>query len=308
MREILIEAGSYRLYGSIEKNEFQEEISVISFQGKGSSLIVPEAVNYEGMNYIITHIGKKAFLGASFREVILPYTIKYIDDWAFAQCEQLCRLVIGQYENSAYEQVHFGKGVFSDCRKLEDICIGTTTDSTASKLMGAVPCRLKAEYLFADKEMGTSHWFSKWDASLSSLLDEDDMEGYTDIVLCGEEDIQRSQPEYMSDKRKRKSALCLLRLLYDESLSEAYRERYIDYLKKHCKGAETEEAWEVILSDFGDCMKYYNLFAQIGCINEQNIDAMLLDMGQLHAEAKAYLIEYKRTNYGKADVFSAFEL
>lgn len=123
MKEILIETGNYRLYGSMENNELQEEISVVSFQGKGSTLVVPETVACEDKNYIITRIGKKAFLGAPFREAILPDTIKYIDDWAFAQCEQLSKLVVGQHKKNGDKLVGFGKGVFSDCRKLEDICI-----------------------------------------------------------------------------------------------------------------------------------------------------------------------------------------
>lgn len=306
MREIIINTLNYRLYANEGFDEHDNELVITSYQGRGSTLKIPAQTSYEGREYVIRGIGKKAFLGAAIREIELPLTITDIDDWAFAQCDQLSKVVILRGGDNT--GISFGRGVFSDCKRIQDICIGDCTENSVSKLAGAIPHRLKAEYLLSDNDFASEHWFAKWDTALLAMLDEDDVEGYTNIVLCGEEDIQRSLPEFIADKRKKKSALCLLRLLYDDNISGLHRDRYTRYLNAHSKGSETEEAWEVILSDFGDSMEYYNLFAQIGCITTDNIDAMLADMGEQHAEAKAYLIDYKQKNFGGGDIFSAFEL
>lgn len=319
MKEFTYKAGDYTLYCRLEQGEAGAFIAVVMHQGNGGILMIPPYIDVEGRMTAVSVVEKKAFLGtAALRQVILPFTMQKLDDWAFAQCEHLSQVVVqtdaGEADcvsgtgDGCDIRIEFGKGVFDDCVHLEDICIGTDKRDTLSALLGAIPCRLKAEYLLRDSDIGSAHWFSKWDASLSAFLDEDDTEGYTNMVLCGEEDIQRNLPEYIADKRRRKSALCLLRLLHTDHLEQVFREKYETYILKHCKGSESEEAWEVILSDFGDRMEYYNLFARLGCISEQNIDAMILDMGDRHAEAKAYLIDYKQTRLGGGDIFSSFEL
>lgn len=320
MKEFTYKTGDYTLYCKLEYSEQGDRyITIDMHQGNSGILVIPPYIEVEEKMIPVSSVGKKAFLGTTaLRQVILPPTMHILDDWAFAQCEHLSQVIV-QTDNEVTRnssdavevcdfQIEFGKGVFDDCIHLEDICIGTEKRDTLSALLGAIPCRLKAEYLMRDSDIGSDHWYAKWDTSLSAFLDEDDTEGYTNMVLCGEEDIQRNMPEYIADKRRRKCALCLLRLLHTDCLEALFREKYEKYLLKHCKGSESEEAWEVILSDFGDRMEYYNLFATLGCITENNIDAMISDMGEQHAEAKAYLIDYKQTHFGGGDIFSAFQL
>lgn len=319
MKEFVYKTGDYTLYCEVEQNP-ERHVVIAMHQGNGSMLVIPAYMEADGESLPVTAIGKKALLAATdLRQVTLPFTMRLLDDWAFAQCENLLQIIVQQPENqtpdastwmeNGYDiHIEFGKGVFDDCIHLDDICIGTGKRDTLSALLGAIPYRLQAEYLLRDNDIGSRHWFAKWDNSLSALLDEDDEEGYTNMVLCGEEDIQRSMPDYIADKRRRKSGLCLLRLLHDDRLESYYRKKYQDYIVKHCKGQKTEEAWEVILSDFGDRLEYYNILADLGCITEDNIDAMLLDMGEQHAEAKAYLIDYRHRSLGGGDIFSSFEL
>lgn len=315
MKEFSHKTGDYTLYCRVDTNAGKERITVLMHQGNGSFLMVPAYIDFEGRAIPVAVIGKKAFLGVTgLRQVILPETLALIEDWAFAQCDHLITVVVrrentAELSNGHASRVSFGKGVFDDCARLEDICIGTEKRDTCSVLLGAVPYRLNAEYLLRDIDIGSTGWYNKWDNQLSAFLDESDDEGYTNVVLCGEEDIQRSKSEFVSDKRRRKSALCLMRLLYDDGLPDSAlsKEKFSDYIRNHCKGAETEEAWEVLLSDFGDRMEYYNLFAELGCVTGDNIDAMLLDMGEQHTEAKAYLIEYKHAKLG-GDIFDAFAL
>lgn len=317
MKEFSYTTGEYSLYCRLDVVAGEESVTVMMHQGHGGFLTIPAYMDVEGRDIPVTAVGKKAFLGASgLRQVILPETLIRLEDWAFAQCEHLAVVIIRR-ENAAealdkaLDRGLFGKGVFDDCAKLAHICIGTEKTDACSALLGAVPYRLNAEYLLWDKDIGSPEWCNKWDNQLSAFLDERDEAGYTSVVLCGEEDIQRSKSEFVSDKRRRKCALCLMRLLYDKELSASalgsVKDKFADYIRNHCKGAKTEEAWEVLLSDFGDRMEYYNLFAELRCVTDDNIDAMLLDMGEQHTEAKAYLIDYKQTRLGK-DIFGAFVL
>jgi hypothetical protein len=51
------------------------------------------------------------------------------------------------------------------------------------------------------------------------------------------------------------------------------------------------------------------MFADMGCITAENVDDMLLDMDENHAEAKAYVMNYKQENFaGGKDAFDMFVL
>ena len=86
------------------------------------------------------------------------------------------------------------------------------------------------------------------------------------------------------------------------------KSKFCAYLLSHTKGCPTEEAWEVLLSEFGEMVEYYKLFARLGGIHQDNIDDMLTDMGERFAEAKAFLLNYKQENFGGGDFFSQFQL
>lgn len=301
--------GGYTLYYVTDKEisdtEAVSHIIITGFSGAGSRLDIPEKLEAGGVLFPVAEIGKKAFLGnGSLREITFPDTMMRIDDWAFAQCDNLNVAAVRTQTGHA---ITFGRGSFDDCCNLTDVCIDGRK-SSLSALLAAIPCLLKAEYLMRAQDLGSGEWFDKWDSSLASFLSENDEEGYTDVVLCGEEDIQRSVPEYISDKRKRKSRLCLLRLMNRDGLSCDYEDRFTGYLLSHSKGCESEEAWEVILHVFGDDLEYYKLFADIGGITEHNIDGMIADMGECHAEEKAYLISYRQNNFAGADIFDSFTL
>lgn len=303
MRQTVIKTGGISLQ-CVQNDSGGLTISCGS--GNGAAIRIPEYAVLDGKQFPVNCIGKKAFLGMGIREAVLPHTVSHIEAFAFAQCTKLHTFIIEKKDGM--NAPFFEKGVFDDCGSLRRICIGTRPDSAASALMGAVPCTLKAPYLLGDMEPGSMHWFEKWDNALVSFIDEDDAEGYTNVVLCGEEGIQRSLPDYIADKRKTKAALCMLRLLNPDYMKVKFHDRYTGYLMSHCKGSESEEAWEIILSDYGDNMEYYRLFAEVGCLRDDNIDDMLLDMDERHTEAKAYLIKYKRSHFSKEDAFAEFEL
>lgn len=285
-------------------------VEIIGFRGNGARLELPERVSYEGTEWEIRGIGKKVFSGnQKLRIMVLPATVQRIGDWAFSQCEQLEGIRILQKGVSAgRNRIIFGNGVFADCVNIQYIAVGVEEDSSAAVLLAATVHQLPSEYLLTDSELGSEHWYQKWDLRLKTFLNEKDEEGYTNMVLCGEEDIGSSEMEFAADKRRRKAGLCLCRLQKDEQLSEEMRQNCMDYLVSHTKGCESEAAWEYIVKSHGDDLAYYQLLAEIGGITGDNIDDMVQDLDAQHAEAKAYLLRYKQEHFAAGDVFDMFSL
>lgn len=318
-KEFIYQSYDYKLYCTVKTGLTMLDTDCVHVQlvsGDGSLLAIPDTMTVEsydvqGNLYTrelpVSVIEKKACLGhRGLLRVEIGSNVREIEEWAFAQCENLKTVVFSGGEEKV--PVRFGKGVFEDCRRLEILALNGDVEAPMAALLGAVPYRLDAEYLLTGDDIGGEHWYAKWDNRLQAFLNEDDEEGYTNIVLCGEEDIERSVPGFMRDKRRKKSQLCLLRLAHPECLSEDAKAVFTDYLLAHTKGAETEEAWEVLIRKFGDDVTYFELFASIGAIHADNIDAMIVDMKDAHAETKAFLMKYKQENLQAEDVFGMFTL
>lgn len=283
----------------------EESIAIIGVRGNGSVLEIPGEIAYQEDVYKVCEIGKKAALGCrTLREVLLPKSVRSIGDWAFAQCSQLTNVCIPS-------KTELGVGVFEDCPCLLQICVEDEKDDFSldlSILLAACVTKLPSEDLLQDGEVGSTHWYQKWDQRLVAFLNEDDQEGYQRMVLCGEEDIRKNVPEYIFDQQMKKSSLCLIRLLYNEGLEDSARELYTRYILSHGKGCPSEAAWKVMVREHSDRLVYYDLLAELGGITKDNVDAMIEDLTEQQAEAKAYLIRYKQEHFGQEDAFADFEL
>lgn len=303
----------------------EDAIVVVGVRGRGSSLMVPAQIPYQDKTYVVKIIDKKAFLGCkTLREVFLPGTITEIRDWAFAQCSQLTNVTMPLH-------VELGVGVFEDCVCLLQICVHDSTQNKMSEhmeyedilnsymelqdfsldlsvLLANCVTKLPAEDLLRDPEVGSEHWYHKWDQRLLAFLAEDDQEGYQTMVLCGEEDIRKDIPEYVFDKQMRKCDLCMKRVLYSEYLDKDAREEFVKYIASHVKGCASDATWKVIMKEHGDQLVYYDLLADLGGITKDNVDAMLEDLDVKNAEAKVYLIRYKQEHFAQKDAFMDFEL
>lgn len=294
------EEKSYKQGTTIYYYTIEEEgVCITGMAGVGSVLEIPERL--DGLP--VRKLGKKALLGCyALTKVRFPATVRELESWAMAQCRNLTTVVLPG------EQIVFGNGVFEDCDKMAYICVGGEELNDLSVLLATLPTRLQAEYLLQAGDMGTKAWFSRWDQKLTAFLDEDDEEGYTTLVLCGEEDIIRSVPGYIKDKRMAKAALCYIRLRYCLYLSEDSRRLFEKYILDHTKGCPSDEAWKVLIRDFSEDMEYYKLLAELGGIPAAGIDEMLIELGEENAEAKAFLMKYKMECFGESDAFSRFTL
>lgn len=286
--------------GSLYYEQIQNGIIITRLQGSCSEVQIPGYV--DGLP--VCAIAKKAFLSKkNLREVSLPDTVTEVGDWAFAYCDNLEQVELPGHA------VWFGKAVFLDCEKLKYLYTGRRSTNKVAPLLAVAVTQMQAQYLLDVEEAGSQEWLAKWDAKMLEILNRPDAEGFSRQILCGEEDYGSTDRDaYMNEKRKGKVRLLLLRLLYDENLSEKLRSISTQYLREHTKGCISEEAWQVVLQEHGNDREYYQLFAELECLTEENFEDIIEDIGEEYPEMKAYFMRHKEERIGYADFFGELEL
>lgn len=285
--------------GSLYYIKNADGITITRLQGLAGEVRIPEEIG----GLPVTNIEKKAFLSRkNLRKVWLPKSITEIGDWAFAYCDNLEQIFLPEAE------LRFGKAVFLECSRLRFLTIEGKDEAVAALLAAAVTTA-QSSYLLDIMEAGSAEWLAKWDARMLTVLHGADDEGYSRQVLCGEEDYGSTDLDaFMSEKRKVKVRLLLLRLLYPVGLEEAVKEELAAYLKAHTKGCKSEETWQVILSEHGNDSEYFRLFAQLECLNADNFEALIMEIGEDYPEMKAFFMRHKAEYIGYTDFFAELEL
>lgn len=301
MREYRAEECILR-YEEIKDKKRQTGIRITGFSGSGCRLRVPEIIG--GMPVRV--IGKKAFLSRKNLTVIeLPETVEEIEDWAFAYCGSMERLTIPGGD------IRLGRAILLDCVSLArvDGCGPEAWEKAYGYLLAAAVRDLNAEYLLEPRAVGSGEWLEKWDARLMAIMREDDTEGFSRQILCGEEDYGSTDlGAYISGQRRRKVRLAMLRLLYGIGLSETGRETLKAYLVNHTRGGESDETWRVLLEEYGEDAERRQLFLELGCVTEENIDGLLADIGDEYPEMTAAFLRYKEEHIGYRDFFDRLSL
>lgn len=291
----------------------EDKVTITTYHGNDTQVIVPERIE----DVPVRKIGKKAFLNSrQLRQVILPDTLKKLGEWAFAYCGLLEKVELPK------RRVAIGKGCFLGDKRLSEIALRQPKKAETSSwmnqsekfqkdvavLLAAVMTMEDAEYLLELKEAGKAEWMQKWDMRLLKTIDEPDEKGYTNMILCGEEDINCSLDNYIREKRKKKVRLCFLRLLHDSGLAHSVREQLETYLREHSVGQASMETWLVLKEERGHDRMYYELYVQLGCIHQGNYDTTLADLGSKHPEMKAYFMRQNADNNTEEDFFDSFSL
>lgn len=178
-----------------------------------------------------------------------------------------------------------------------------------SALLAAAVTQMESQYLLDGREAGSGEWLEKWDARMLTILRAADSEGYSKQILCGEEDYESTDLEtYLSNSRKKKVRLLLLRLLYPAGLQPDHAEELKEYLLSHTKGCEHEETWQVVRTECGDRREFYELFAKLGCLMKENAPAVIAEIGEEYPEMKAFFLRYQSEHFGADDFFGGLEL
>ena len=63
-----------------------------------------------------------------------------------------------------------------------------------------------------------------------------------------------------------------------------------------------------MLGEYGDDREYYRLFAELSCINEENFDGILGDIGEDYPEMKAFFLKHWEEQHSAEDFFQGLEL
>lgn len=295
-KEVEIEGGylTYRTCGN--------EVTALSCRVQGGRVRIPDRI--EGLP--VTKLDKKTFLSCkSLKEIWLPKELKEIGDWVFAYCSNLENVWLPK------QNLVLGRGIFKECDRLTCIChldAGSKWEKQVGKLLGAVPIKLEADYLFTPGQAGEKEWLRRFDDKLEEFLKQPDEDGYTKMVYCGEEDIVANMDLYLAERRRAKSRLCFLRLINDVGIEDEFRKKLCGYLAEHTVGCVSEAAWEVLYQEHGSEQEYYVAFTDAGCLTEENYDKILSRMGENYPEMKGYIMRYKSQQMESMDFFDFLSL
>lgn len=285
--------------GQLEYVPYKNGISITRYRGIATIVSIPEVIEEKP----VIALEKKAFLSCkTVKEITLPKTIEEIGDWAFAHAEQLRTIMIPN------RVLMRGKELFLGCVRLKEIVVDTRTDMRELGLgrMMSIAVTVLHDYVLLDPlDMGSDEWIKRWDSKLLDLVGLDDLDGFEELWTCGEEDYEGKDYDiksYPVEKRKMKLRIVYFRLLHPYKLLPQIEEELKTYLKT------APESWEIIQEEHPDDLEYYKLFANAGCITEENFDRLLADLVNGSAEVKAYMLKYKDEHFEKKDAFSAFAL
>ena len=277
--------------------------TITSYQGEDEVVIIPPLLS----DVFVERIGKKAFMNNKWlQKIVLPDTITEIYEWAFAYCAMLEEV---EFPGKA---IAISKGIFLGDVRLVKVAVrddaADTLKEDRARLLAVLPSLSDSEYLFAMEEAGTKEWFLRYDERIKKFLEEDDAHGYTQMILCGEEDLNCSLDLFVEEKRKKKARFCFLRLLHDTGLAPSYRKTLEQYLMSHVVGSPSMEAWLVLREEKGHCKEYYELYERLGGITADNYEATISDLKDKHPEMKAYFIRKHTEQVCEQDAFDAFSL
>ena len=297
----------------------QEGAVLLGYEGKDMQIEVPERIELPSAERTVevTEIAPKAFFNSrTVSRIALPPTVRRVGDWAFSHCPMLKQVVMWE------GKCELGRGLFEEDHSLRYMILRSTAakaenddakmdEKSYGALLAAAATTLEAPYLVSTMRENESEWLKLWDQRLSAILDLDDMEGFTELVLCGEEDYgsrENDPKEFLQKKRWRKVRLCFLRLLHDEKLADANKTRLQDYLRAHTKGCESEETWLFLKKERAEDMAYLQLFTELGCVDGNNIDDCISDLSGRQPQMRAYLLKWQQEFLPERDFFSALSL
>ena len=155
--------GIYYNLNSVEKTA---EVTSAMYSG---SVIIPEKITYEGMEYSVTSIGIQAFAGCNgLTSITIPNSVKIIGNSAFSNCTGLTFVIIPNsvviirynafWGCSSMTSVIIGSSVtniydkaFSNCHKLEKVyCLASKVPSAKKDVFDNSGPQYATLYVYAD--------------------------------------------------------------------------------------------------------------------------------------------------------------
>lgn len=308
-----------------------EGVKIVEYYGTDSILNIPSSVD----DTPVISVEKKAFMGCKMLvEVHIPPNVEVIEDYAFAQCTHLQKVV---FKGTL---VKMGRKIFEGCKRITNISFSGINDDV-SFLAASVVNKLPAVSLLTDSDIGSSFWLKRYDLALKSFIARDDMDGYEDAALCGEEDISYDgigsidgempgeSASFVKEAGKNKCYLCLMRLMHCIDLSDEARECFEKYIINHGPdtGASRNKpgnaangggslsdvsirgtSWALVKEDLNNNPEYIELYLNILKPDKDMVAFMLNDIADSRAMLKSVLIGYSNKEETSSDVFAGLML
>lgn len=116
----------------IDNDDYVYGVKVIRKEnGYKGNIVIPNYVTYKNKKYLVIGIGKAAFrTNKKMRNIILPDSLIYIDEYAFDQCKGLTSI---SFPNSIK---YMGHGSFFHCEKLRKIVLPNSLVSLGKHVFG----------------------------------------------------------------------------------------------------------------------------------------------------------------------------
>ena len=115
-------------WGTVELPEFDYEVfaegkvSLVSYNGTATRVVIPSEVTQDGKTYSVTHIGGAAFIHTQVEEVEIPNTVRAISALSFCDCQNLRGITLPD------SLLKIGGGAFFGCWQLRDVKLGVALD------------------------------------------------------------------------------------------------------------------------------------------------------------------------------------
>lgn len=265
----------------------------------------------------VTVIGAKAFLSCrQVERLTLPDTLEQVEDWAFAHMKGLKDITFPA------KAILFGKKVFLGCDGLQRViltCAGGVLQgqyegmpfflASAFRLgLDSIQKSLSDLKQAGDME-GQWQWLAHYDKAVEMYLtraDDHDFEpafiGWFDV-----EDVDDQRAGYMTEQKKKKTALVFQRLIYSERISEQTERVLKDYLVKKAP-EQVLELMRDTESGYGGHVKYFQIWRQIGGFDLYSPKFLLDELRDADPEVKSFLLECELEEKAGEDFFGSLEL
>ena len=99
------------------------------YSSLSGDLVIPETVSYNNKSYIVSMIGKEAFVGClDLTTIVIPNTVTSIGEKAFSTCRKVTRIII---PNSV---LYMESCAFQDCSSLDSLIIPNSVSMLSDRL------------------------------------------------------------------------------------------------------------------------------------------------------------------------------
>lgn len=267
-------------------------------------------------------IPKKAYLGdRKLTEVMVPYGVTELSDWAFAGCKNLELVLLPD----TIQQI--GKDVFLNCTRLKRLLIFDKKQETIFE-EGNVPLWNSRESIEGELIMYAVCWLGIPETmilffrnrrqflkdireQIASYLARPDDEGFDPFLAGGEEDYddRESDPDYYCRRERLKKVVLLGRYLLlaqmcpqEYGIEEKAREQWLTYMRKQ------KETYQLFHEEEHLVKELFVLYEKLDLFDKDIVSELLEQVTGQQVELRALLLRKQEEYLQMESGWDRFEL